>query len=299
MTFPAILGGSLIASWLMLRAGIGAFPIVLIVPPIAGALIIGLEWVIPFRREWLRDHDDFKADCLHIVLSAWAVESLPAVAHSVLIAGAASLAGAVGRAPWPIEWPIAAQVALALALSELAQYAIHRSMHTFGPLWKLHAVHHSSRRMYWLNATRVHPLEGLFHAATGATVLVVLGVPAGVLAIHAVFLGVCRLFQHSNLDLRLGPLNWIFSGPEVHRWHHSTNRVEVDANYGTVHLLWDWIFRTRRATPAQSCPEAIGGPKLPTGWWGQVMSPFRRLPEAPRLASADSAATDSVRAAPP
>jgi len=275
-TFPLIMVASVWSAVAMLAHGLAPLVIILTVPPVAGAIIIVLEWVIPFRREWLHDHHDFRTDCVHIVLSAWAVESLPLVVNGVLVAGAAAVAGGLGRAPWPVEWPLGVQVVLALVASELFHYTIHRCLHRFGPLWKLHAVHHSSERLYWLNATRVHPLEGLFHIATGATALVIAGVPTTVLTIHTVFLAVARVFQHSNLDLRMGPLNWIFSTPNVHRFHHSTVRAEVEANYGTVLLVWDWVFGTRRATPDDGAPAQIGGPKLPTGWWGQVTSPFRR-----------------------
>jgi sterol desaturase/sphingolipid hydroxylase (fatty acid hydroxylase superfamily) len=259
----------------MLRHGLSPLWVIVTVPPAATGIVIALEWVIPFRRDWLRDHGDFRTDCMHLALSAWAVESLPLVLNGVLVACAAALAGAIGRAPWPREWPLAAQLALALVAGELLHYAVHRAQHRFPVLWKLHAVHHSSQRLYWLNATRTHPLEGLLHILAGTTVLVVIGAPADLLTVHAVFLGVARVFQHANLDLRLGPLNWMLSTLEVHRFHHSTVRDEVEANYGTVLLVWDWVFGTRRATPAGSAPSCIGGARPHDGWWAQVCSPFR------------------------
>lgn len=281
-TFPILVVGSVVAAWAMLRTGTSPFVVIVVVSPLAAALVIALERMIPFRAEWNADKGDFRTDCTHLVLSAWAVESVPAVAHGTLVVGATKLAGLVGRTPWPIEWSLWAQLALALVVSELFHYTVHRALHTFGPLWRLHAVHHSSQRLYWLNATRVHPFEGLIHIATGATALVLLGVPADVLTVHAVFLGVARLFQHANLDVRLGPLNLIFSATEVHRFHHSTDRAETDANYGTALLVWDWILGTRRAVPRASAPTTIGGPRLPQSWLGQVLWSFRsrRRPES-------------------
>jgi len=292
LAFPVILGGAVVAAVLMLDAGVSPLTVVITIAPVAAGLVIVLERVIPFRREWNVSRGDFRTDCLHLVLSAWVVESVPAIAHGALVVGAATLAGALGRAPWPIAWPTAAQVALALVVSELFHYSVHRALHRFGPLWRLHAIHHSSERLYWLNATRVHPLEGLLHIATGATAMVLLGVPARVLAIHAVILGVARVFQHANVDVRIGPLNLIVSSTEVHRFHHSTERAEVEANYGTVLLVWDWILGTRRAVPPASGPVRIGGPKLPAGWLGQVLWSFRRggAGPAPRTPRRDGAA---------
>jgi ornithine lipid hydroxylase len=274
--FPVLLAGAVAAAWAMLRAGASPFVVIVVVSPIAAALVIGLERVIPFRREWNISRGDFRTDCCHLVLSAWAVESVPALANAALVTAAGELAGVFGRAPWPVEWPVWAQVAVALVVSELFHYTVHRSLHAFGPLWRLHAIHHSAQRLYWLNATRAHPLEGLMHIATGATVLILLGVPVEVLTIHAVFLGVARLFQHANLDVRLGPLNLVFSSTEVHRFHHSTDRVDTDANYGVALLVWDWLLGTRRAVPRASAPETIGGPQVPPGWLGQVLWSFRR-----------------------
>jgi ornithine lipid hydroxylase len=281
-TFPVLLVGAVATAWAMLAAGASPFLVIVLVSPAAAAIVIGLERVIPFRREWNTSNGDFRTDCFHLVLSAWAIESVPAVAHGTLVVAAGELAGAFGRTPWPVEWPIAAQVALALVVSEFFHYAVHRSLHAFAPLWRLHAIHHSSERLYWLNATRVHPLEGLIHISTGATALVLLGVPVDVLTVHAVFLGVARLFQHANLDVRLGPLNLIFSATEVHRFHHSTDRADTDANYGTALLIWDWILGTRRAVPGASAPAKIGGPRVPAGWLGQVMWSFKsKKPVAP------------------
>jgi sterol desaturase/sphingolipid hydroxylase (fatty acid hydroxylase superfamily) len=284
-TFPILVVGPVAAAWAMLRAGISPFVVIVVISPAAAAIVIGLERVIPFRPEWNHSHGDFRTDCTHLVLSAWAVESVPAVAHGTLVVGAAKLAGLVGRTPWPIEWSIWTQLVLALVVSEFFHYAVHRALHSFAPLWRLHAVHHSSQRLYWLNATRVHPFEGLIHIATGATALVLLGVPTGVLTLHAVFLGVARLFQHANLDVRLGPLNSIFSATEVHRFHHSTDRADTDANYGTALLVWDWIFGTRRAVPNASAPATVGGPRLPSGWLGQVLWSFKRQRRASERAS--------------
>jgi len=274
--FPLILAASVAVAWWLLGAGVSPLAVIVTVSPVAAAFVIALEWTIPFRREWLRDQGDLRTDCIHLVVSAWVVESLPALGHGALIAGAIAVSGAVGRPPWPTEAPVWAQLGLALLVSELIHYTLHRALHAFDPMWRLHAVHHSAPRLYWLNATRVHPLEGLLHIATGATVLVVAGVPSEVLTLHAVWLGIGRLFQHANIDVRLGVLNLVFSGTEVHRFHHSIERGEADANYGNNLLVWDWVFGTRRAVPHASAPAQIGGPRLPAGWWGQVTSPFRR-----------------------
>jgi sterol desaturase/sphingolipid hydroxylase (fatty acid hydroxylase superfamily) len=53
------------------------------------------------------------------------------------------------------------------------------------------------------------------------------------------------IFQHANVQLRLGPLNWFFSMAELHRWHHSRTVEEANHNYGQTISVWDWVFGTR------------------------------------------------------
>jgi sterol desaturase/sphingolipid hydroxylase (fatty acid hydroxylase superfamily) len=128
----------------------------------------------------------------------------------------------------------------------------------------------------------VHPVEGLAYGALTVVPLLALGAPAVPLTIVWAFSTVFRMFQHSNVDVRLGPLNWVFAGPELHRWHHSPRRAESEANYGNVLILWDVLFRTRRM-PASSPPLDVGlggTAPYPGAYAAQLLAPFRGLPAA-------------------
>ncbi len=98
-----------------------------------------------------------------------------------------------------------------------------------------------------------------------------------VLALVLVFQGAHAFFQHSNVDVRLGPLNWLLSMAEVHRWHHSRRVEEANANYGQTVLVWDWVFGTRKVPGGE--PPADTGltdmPWFPQRFLGQLASPFR------------------------
>ena len=53
------------------------------------------------------------------------------------------------------------------------------------------------------------------------------------------------MFIHSNIDVRLGKLQYFINGPEMHRWHHSDDGgKEYQNNFGTKFAFWDWIFGT-------------------------------------------------------
>jgi sterol desaturase/sphingolipid hydroxylase (fatty acid hydroxylase superfamily) len=85
-------------------------------------------------------------------------------------------------------------------------------------------------------------------------------------------------FQHANIAIRLGPLSWIFSIGNLHRWHHSRERGESDTNYGNVYIFWDVVFATRFLPKDREPPEqvGIGGmDAFPSGFFAQWLSPFR------------------------
>jgi sterol desaturase/sphingolipid hydroxylase (fatty acid hydroxylase superfamily) len=186
------------------------------------------------------------------------------------------LSAALGVGLWPSRWPLAAQLAIAFPIAELPVYWFHRLEHRGGFLWRIHAVHHSAPRLYFLNSARNHPIDAVLSLALLVAPLVLLGAGERLLAVAMVVWAVHALLQHANVDVRLGPLNWILSMAEVHRWHHSRRIDEANANYGQTLLLWDIVFGTRRV-PRREPPEDVGLPDLPaypTGWLGQVASPF-------------------------
>jgi sterol desaturase/sphingolipid hydroxylase (fatty acid hydroxylase superfamily) len=152
-------------------------------------------------------------------------------------------------------------------------------MHEIPWLWRLHATHHSAPRLYWLNGTRAHPFEiALRFGLVGVVPLALLGIDARVLALTAVAALAADTFQHANIALRLGPLAWIYSIGDAHRWHHSRMRGEADANYGNVYLVWDAVFGTRYLPADREAPTEVGIEGLdafPKGFVGQWLSPFR------------------------
>lgn len=243
---------------------------------VAAAVIALLERVMPFEPSWNRARGDVKTDVLHMLLSTVA---MPEVIRALLFGGLAAvgswLADRTGTGLWPTGWGLLPQLVLALVVSEFGQYWMHRWMHTTELLWRLHAVHHSAGRLYWLNAGRFHPLDTLCNFTLQAGPLILLGCPGDVVALFALFTGVHGLFQHGNLDLKLGPLNWFFSMAELHRWHHSRVPEESNSNYGANVILWDIVFRTRLLPPGDPPrePGFDGMEEFPAGYLAQLASP--------------------------
>ena len=108
-----------------------------------------------------------------------------------------------------------------LLIADFGRYWLHRAFHKFGLMWRFHAVHHSPRRLYWLNVGRFHPIEKAVQYVFDALPFTLVGVSGDVLAGYFTFYAVNGFYQHSNCLVWLGRLNYVISGPELHRWHHS------------------------------------------------------------------------------
>ncbi len=268
--FPVLMTASTAGTLIMLDRGIPASAALVIVSVVFGLAVIALEWLCPFERAWVRPQGDLLTDACHLVVTGIFIEWTPSLAISEQLQ----------TDLWPNHWPLVVQLPFALLVTDFVGYWIHRLHHSV--LWRFHSVHHSAPRLYWLNTVRTHPVEALIYVFGVFAPLLVLGASEEVLTLYVVFATVFRLLQHSNVDVRLGPLNWVFSMAELHRWHHSRNIDEADSNYGNIVIVWDVVFGTRYL-PGHRPPADVGidgMPGFPTGYLQQVAIPFRRWPWA-------------------
>jgi sterol desaturase/sphingolipid hydroxylase (fatty acid hydroxylase superfamily) len=278
MLFPAMLVASIGgAAWALERGASGGRVIAAV--SIACITIVAIvERLMPYRRDWNRRHGDLATDAAYLPITA-GVNALiePGVAFVGAAIGA-GLSAAMGIGLWPTQWPLLAQVGLACVVAEFFDYWAHRVMHENEWLWRFHATHHSAPRLYWLNATRAHPGEMLFRGTVGMLPMSILGADASVFIMLAVVNVSVGLFQHANIDFALGPLSWLFSVGELHRWHHSTVIAEANRNYGNNFMFWDVVFGTRFFPANRHCPQelGIGGvAAFPPNLAGQLVAPFR------------------------
>ncbi|MCH7473892.1 MAG: sterol desaturase family protein [Gemmatimonadetes bacterium] len=200
-----------------------------------------LEFVIPYDRAWQPNRKDVKNDLLFMVTVQMALPPLLGLLASV------SLVRYLRAEEWPItlwphELPLAVQVALMLLVAEFFRYWLHIAAHNTKLLWRFHAVHHSPHKLYWLNVGRFHPIEKAFQFMLDMLPFILVGVSAPVIALYFIFYAVNGFFQHSNVDARYGVLNYVVSGAELHRWHHSKLIEESNRNYGNNLIVWDLVF---------------------------------------------------------
>ncbi len=129
--------------------------------------------------------------------------------------------------------------------SDFLYYWWHRFQHTNRWLWAQHTLHHTERSLSVLTSMRHHWLEDpirLFVQALPLGFALFVAPPS--VAWVATILGLWPFFIHLNLRLPMGPLTYVFSGPQYHRIHHSILPQHIDKNFAAFFPLWDIIFGT-------------------------------------------------------
>lgn len=236
--------------------------------------IVILEAVFPARKDWKPRRTDVVSDALFIVFIQTLVPRALAAGLALVLAGWVH-----ARAPsplWPHHWPLLAQALLMVLCVDFLRYWLHRACHTWPVLWRLHEVHHSPDLLYTLNVGRFHPIEKVLHFSLDTVPFVLLGLAPQVIAAYFLFYAVNGFFQHSNLSLRYGWLNYIVGSAETHRWHHARNPREAYCNFGNTTIVWDLLFRTWSLPGGREVEIGIPDRTYPKDFWSQMFTPFRR-----------------------
>lgn len=143
------------------------------------------------------------------------------------------------------NWPVWVQVLFFLITHDFYIYWFHRWQHNNKFLWRTHEAHHSPKTVDWLSGARSHSLEILINQTVEFAPIILLGAAPEVAIYKGMISAIWGMFIHSNIDVRLGKLQYFFNGPELHRWHHSDDGgKEFQNNFGTKFAVWDWIFGT-------------------------------------------------------
>jgi sterol desaturase/sphingolipid hydroxylase (fatty acid hydroxylase superfamily) len=269
LLWPVLIAGGMLSVQLVVRRGL---------PPLfaLGVLQVAVVLLIALLERWMPEHaswniarGDVRTDALHTVCSGILITAL---VRGLVFAWAPSLG------LWPVGLPVIAQLGLAMLISDLGGYVTHVLTHRVTWLWPIHAPHHASLRLYWLNASRMHPLDTASTTLCSLAPLALLGAPASVLVLFDSFAIVHLMLQHSNIRLRHGVLNHLIATAEFHRWHHSSERAGGESNYASFLSLWDHLLGTFRMPRAPQHADEVGlydASVVPSGWLDQVRHPFR------------------------
>jgi len=247
------------------------------------ALLCTLEWIFPSVRGQPMWREDSKIDLLYwfftpLVTRAISKVVVVAAVAIALIALGQHLGprGADGFGPVLMQpaWLIVLEMFL---LGDLIGYWTHRCFHRT-PLWKFHAVHHSSTRVDWLSSVRVHPVNDILSKTVQAVSLACLGFPLTMLAGYVPFLTLYAILLHANVSWSFGPLRYAIASPLFHRWHHTRELQGLDRNFAPLFPFIDIVFGTFYM-PKNERPTRFGTvfTCVPQSFLGQLLFPF--LPE--------------------
>lgn len=240
-------------------------------------ILLALERIMPHEQSWLADDGQTFANLAHTLLSKGVVQGLIVFGGVIGITSMVTPVSETGYSIWPRDWPMAVQVILGLIAAEFGLYWAHRVAHEWYPLWRFHAVHHSVTKLWVINTGRFHFVDSIFSIVLGITILLVLGAPLEVITWLSAVTAYIGLLTHCNIEMRLGPVSWIFNTPGLHRWHHSRDLREGNKNYGENLMLWDQLFGTY-INPDRRPPADIGiAEKMPARFIDQVVWPFKGM----------------------
>lgn len=281
--FPALMISAVLLGLVMLGGGLslGGAGLTLVYVLVLGAILAPIERLIPWSRAWLH-REDSGADVLMMIsgvaslvllgpvaiyLTAWLVQIIHAQLPPDTI-----------RSFWPTALHPVLQVALLLVVMDFFRYWYHRWMHENPFMWRWHSVHHSSTRLYWFNGMRSHPLEMFVSKLIWVVPFTLIQAPPEIIVASGLVSLTIGRFQHTGAAVKLGPFEYVFSGPNNHRHHHAKTSEEGNKNYGGDIMLWDHLFGTFYLPKGRRPTEDIGVggmPDYPQTWTGLMMAPFR------------------------
>jgi sterol desaturase/sphingolipid hydroxylase (fatty acid hydroxylase superfamily) len=219
-------------------------------------VLVTLESIFPIQGRWKMTRRSFIRDLKYIVSGG--------VTFAVIDAafGLVSIRLNRGHVGPITDWPLLLSVPTALLTIELLNYWQHRWSHELGGnigsfLWKTHAAHHLPDQLYVLMHPAVHPLNAfVVRGLVTLLPLYLLGATPETSLLVGVIVTLQGVLSHCNVDIRAGWFNYLVTGTELHRFHHSASLSE-SKNYAVTLSLIDVIFGTFYYRPG-TLPQRIG-----------------------------------------
>jgi len=171
-------------------------------------------------------------------------------------------------------------------LLDLAIYLQHVMFHAVPALWRFHRMHHADLDLDVTSGARFHPGEIAISLMVKIAAVVVIGAPPEAVIIFEVALNATSMFNHSNVYIaeRIDRmLRWVTVTPDMHRIHHSIERIETNSNFGFNLSWWDRMLGTYRKAPAAGQRAMVIGIeqfRAPREAWldRMLLQPFRGEP---------------------
>ena len=237
------------------------------------ALLSILQWFWPARRDQRTFSVEMGVDAVWFVMGNALQLTVVAVTLGAVAVAFTEVVGTWSLNLQPVlgVWGLAI---FAFVLSDLLAWASHWCHHKVGTLWRFHSVHHSQQRLNALSDNRTHVGEVVAAALIVFVPSKLLGLSASA-AMGLAFVGIYySAMLHSNIRTNLGPLKYVFMGPQPHRVHHSILPQHYEFNFGTVFPWWDYIAGTMYKGYDEYPPTGISDAHFPLRVHGDL-NPWR------------------------
>lgn len=271
--YPAIMLSASAIILYGIRSGYNQYLVTVPVITLTGILILLLEQWMPYEKNWVGGKNDWNLDLTYYIINY----SIKLIAQFLFIWLAESISF---LSLFPMQLPFWMQVIIALTIIDFFLFLVHWQSHQYQFLWKLHAIHHSSERLYFLNGEKRHALHQVIEGTPGIILCLVIGTPQPVVVAALAILAINMFMQHTNLDYKAGVLKKFFCVAELHRWHHRADYKDAQVNYGAWLTIWDRLFNTAYdSLKMQTELGAIGiaeEKNFPKNYWKQFLYPFNK-----------------------
>jgi sterol desaturase/sphingolipid hydroxylase (fatty acid hydroxylase superfamily) len=246
-----------------------------------------IEIVFPWRKNQPIIRKDFWLDGFYMFFNFFLLSLIGYNAISMVVVDGINslfdLAGASNKvAQYVAGIGMGWKLLFAFLLKDFIQWNVHRLLHRVEWLWQFHKVHHSVKQMGFAAHLRYHWMERFVYNGIQYIPMALLGF--GIeefFAAHMIALSIGH-FNHTNVNLPLGPLKYILNNPQMHIWHHAKEQPSpYGTNFGISLSIWDYIFRTNWI-PGDGKDVELGFPdeaQFPKDFVGQELYPFKKPKE--------------------
>lgn len=292
-TWPVLVLTMLFSAYTLFKQNIPLGAIAFTITISTLVIIYLLQLLNPLNKKWQGQLKETQLDLSHILLSE-------GMSHAIITSVASWIGFSIGFDLWRSSGldllPLWIQFSIGLAILDLGLYWQHRILHEVPSLWKAHLIHHAIRSLSPTRAGRHHPISPVITTFIWIT-LTGLGLPPIIFIMCQAFAITNGLLQHSNIRIKIGPLEYIFASPTFHRWHHSLIEQENNRNFGPNLSIWDQIpwhkipifgrvlrfqyttfYRGKDDGPTEiglEEPCLIQGKGILYNWWYQVSEPIK------------------------
>jgi sterol desaturase/sphingolipid hydroxylase (fatty acid hydroxylase superfamily) len=164
-----------------------------------------------------------------------------------------------------------------LVLEDFAYWALHYVDHRCRFFWAIHITHHSSEEFNFTTGFRSSVFQPFYRTLYFLPLAFAGFQPLDILFMYAAT-QLYGVLVHTEWNIRLGWLEYIFVTPSHHRVHHASNGRYLDKNMGMIFIFWDKIFGTFAAEdPAEPVKYGITKPIPNRGPVNIVLHEFRDM----------------------